>query len=99
MDAKPPLTAQVQHSSGSFELVLSAVILGLIGLFIDRQVGTTPVFTVVLTVAGFVGATLSVYYRYRHRIAQLQAETAEFERAARAPRSAQAAESAEVAAR
>ncbi len=77
------MRSHVQNSAGSYELVLSAVALGLIGLLVDRQVGTTPVFTIVLTVLGFVGATLSLYYRYRHQIARLESETAELRTAAR----------------
>ena len=65
------MTEQLQHSSGSFELVLSAVILGLVGLYLDRHFDSTPWLTIVLTVAGFVGASLSLYYRYRARIVQL----------------------------
>jgi len=64
------------ESSGSYELVLGSVIFGLIGLLIDRRIGTTPVFMLVLTIAGMAGASISIYYRYKHRIAQLQSETA-----------------------
>ncbi len=78
------MRSHVLNSAGSYELVLSAVVLGLIGLVIDRQVGVTPVFTIACTVLGFVGATLSLYYRYRHQIAQLEAETAELRASARA---------------
>ncbi len=73
---RTPLTEQFQQSSGSYELVLSAVILGLFGYVIDGWLGTRPVFMVGLTVAGFIGAGLSIYYRYKHQIASLQAETA-----------------------
>ncbi len=65
---------QLRHSSGSFELVLSAAILALVGYAIDRRLGTTPWFTVGLAVFGAVGATVSLYYRYRHRMAELAAE-------------------------
>lgn len=67
----------MHRSSGSFELVLSAVVLGLVGLWIDGRVGTTPIFTIVLTVAGFLGAGASLYYRYKYEISRLQAETTE----------------------
>ena len=69
------LDLKLTESSGSYELVLGAVVFGLIGLVIDRQLGTTPVFLLVLTVAGLAGASISIYYRYKHRIAQIQAET------------------------
>jgi len=67
--------AQFTQASGSYELVLGAVLFGLIGLLIDRRFGTTPVFLLLLTIAGLAGASISIYYRYKHRIAQLQAET------------------------
>ncbi len=75
MDAKQPaLTEQLNSSNGSLELVLSAVLFGLLGLWIDNKIGTTPVFLLVFTFAGFAGAAVSVYYRYRHDIAQLEAQ-------------------------
>ncbi len=75
MDAKQPaLTEQLNSSNGSLELVLSAVLFGLLGLWIDNKVGTTPIFLLVFTFAGFAGAAVSVYYRYRHDIAQLEAQ-------------------------
>lgn len=71
------MSEQLQQSSGSYELVLSAVVLGLLGLLLDRWLGTTPMFTIVLTILGFVGAGVSIYYRYRHQIETLQIETNE----------------------
>ena len=56
------------------ELVLSAVLFGVLGLWIDSKLGTTPIFLLVFTLLGFAGAAISVYYRYRHDIAQLEAE-------------------------
>lgn len=70
------------ESSGSYELVLGAVIFGLFGLLIDRWLGTTPLFILAFTVAGFAGAAISIYYRYKHRIAQLGAEAAALRSAA-----------------
>lgn len=71
--ARPNL--HLSETSGSYELVLSAVIFGIGGLFLDRWLGTTPLFLLIFTIAGLVGATSSIYYRYKHRIAQIQAET------------------------
>lgn len=65
----------VGSSSGSYELVFSGVIFGLIGLYLDRRIGTTPVFVIVFSILGFTGAVASIYYRYKHQIAQIQAET------------------------
>lgn len=75
MDAKQPtLTTQLHSSNGSFELVLSAVLLGLIGFWVDSRIGTTPVFLLAFTLLGFCGAGVSVYYRYRADIARLESE-------------------------
>jgi len=75
--------SELSQSSGSYELVLSAVVFALIGLLIDRWLGTTPIFVLVFTVAGFIGAASSLYYRYKYRIAQIDAETAALRAAAR----------------
>lgn len=56
------------QSSGSFELVLAPVILALLGLGLDRWIGTTPLFTIVLAVAGMVGSWAKQYYSYRTAI-------------------------------
>ena len=56
------------QSSGSFELVLAPVILALFGLGLDRWIGTTPLFTIVLAVAGMVGSWAKQYYSYRTAI-------------------------------
>lgn len=65
----------MHNSSGSFELVLSAVLLGLLGYFVDGWAGTRPLFMIGFTILGFVGATVSIYYRYKHEIATINAET------------------------
>lgn len=64
------------RSSGSFELVLSPILLGLIGLWVDRRVGTTPLFTIVFVVAGLVGAVAATYYRYRAAMDAMSRERA-----------------------
>lgn len=65
LSQRSDLTQGVHRSSGSFELVLGAVLFALLGLVIDRALGTTPWLTIVLAVAGFAGATISIAYRYR----------------------------------
>ena len=77
------LTKHVNSSTGSYELALSAVVLGLLGLWLDTRLGTTPLLTVALTVLGFVGAGLSLYYRYRAEISRINAETAELRKGMR----------------
>ncbi len=71
------VTVHVKQSTGSYELVLSGVLFGILGFWLDRRLGSTPWLLIAFTLAGFVGAALSVYYRYRAEIERLQAETAE----------------------
>ena len=66
------LTQSLHRSSGSFELAFAPVIMALIGLWLDRTFGTTPVFVVLLAVVGVLGAGISVFYGYRHRMASLE---------------------------
>lgn len=73
---QPTITDQLHRSTGSYELVLGPVLFGLLGLFIDRRLGTTPLFLIGLTVFALVGAAVSTYYRYRYQIDQLEADTA-----------------------
>jgi len=73
--AKSGFTRQMNESSGSFELVLSGVILGVGGYFLDVKLGTTPIFLLLFTLLGVAGAAISIYYRYRHQISTLQEET------------------------
>jgi F0F1-type ATP synthase assembly protein I len=63
-------TRQLNRSHGSFELALAPVILGLLGLLLDRALGTVPVFLVLFTVIGFAGAGVKIYYTYRYEMAQ-----------------------------
>ena len=74
-EAKEDATRSLHRSSASFELVLAPVITALLGLWLDRTIGTVPLFTVTLAVFGFAGAAISVYYQYNHRMAQLRAES------------------------
>jgi F0F1-type ATP synthase assembly protein I len=55
----------VHRSSGSYELVLGAVLFSLLGLIVDRAVGSTPLFMLAFALMGFVGAAVSIFYRYR----------------------------------
>jgi hypothetical protein len=59
------------RSTGSFELVLAPLLLGLLGFWVDRQVGTTPVLTVLFALAGISGAAIRLYYGYRYAMAAL----------------------------
>ena len=64
------------RSSGSFELVLSPLLLGFLGFWLDHTVGTTPVFTVLFAVAGLAGAIVRVYYGYRSAMEAVRRERA-----------------------
>lgn len=70
LSQRSDLTQGVHRSSGAYELVAGAVLFAVIGLYVDRLVGTTPVFTIVLTVVGLTAATVSIYYRYRYAMAE-----------------------------
>ena len=76
MDAeqKREFNAGMNQSHGSFELVLSPLILALLGYLLDTRVThTTPVFTVLFAVVGVIGATIKLYYTYRAKMAELDA--------------------------
>lgn len=63
------LTHQLNRSTGSYELVLSPLILALIAyFFVDRWLGTTPVVTVLAAVVGLAGAVIKLYYTYGHEM-------------------------------
>lgn len=80
------VTRSLHRSHGSFELALSPALLGLLGLWLDRTVGTVPLFTLLFVFVGVAGAFAKLYYRYRNSMAELaeqgpwagHASTAEF---------------------
>lgn len=63
-------TKQMNRSSGSYELAFAPVILGLLGLWLDRTIGTTPLMVVLFSIVGFVGTGIKIYYGYRYEMAQ-----------------------------
>ena len=68
-DRPPTLTNLATHATGSFELVLAPVLMALVGLGIDAWLGTRPLFILLFTVWGAVGAFVSIYVRYRRQMA------------------------------
>jgi F0F1-type ATP synthase assembly protein I len=64
------------------DIALTVAVFFAIGLVLDRWLGTTPLFMIVLTVLAVVGFFLSLKYRYDAAMTQLEAE-----RAAKASRS------------
>ena len=82
---KREITEQLHSSHGSYELVVSPVVMGLLGWWIDGRAGTGPWFLVGLSVFGVVGAVTKVYLDYRNRMAVVSDEA----RDAREARSAE----------
>lgn len=64
----------MRRSTGSFELVASPLLLALIGLGLDRLFGTTPWLVVIFAVAGFIGATIKLFYGYKLEMQQHESE-------------------------
>ncbi|MEM9561623.1 MAG: AtpZ/AtpI family protein [Actinomycetota bacterium] len=80
-DNERTLGRDVGQATGGWEMVFAGVIFALAGLWLDRQLGWTPILTIVLAVVGFAGGVASVYYRYKRDIAELEAEAAAMRRA------------------
>jgi F0F1-type ATP synthase assembly protein I len=68
------LTQQMNRSSGSYELVLSPLVLAMIAFLVDRWLGTTPILTILAAVIGLAGAVVMIYYRYSREMDQHDAE-------------------------
>lgn len=79
------------RSHGGFDLVLAPVLLALVGLWLDTELGIRPLLTIVFLALGAIGATLKVYYDWRRGMdaataaaAQARLEAAELRQQARA---------------
>lgn len=72
------LTAALNDSTGSYELVIAAAAAAGFGWLIDRAFGIFPLFTLLFAIAGFIGAGFSLYLQYQSRM-----ETVSEERSAR----------------
>lgn len=73
MDGRDRHTRRLRSDSAveqSIALVVTPLLLGLLGAFVDRRLGTWPAFMLVLVVFGAVGTFLSAYYRYHERVAR-----------------------------
>lgn len=64
-NAQRELHDALWRSSGGYDLVLGPVIMSLGGLWIDRRIDTTPLFTLLLLVFGAVGAGCKIYYDWK----------------------------------
>lgn len=71
------LTQSVNRSSGSFELVLGGVLFALVGTAVDAWAGLFPWFTLAFAALGFLGAAISMYYRYQEAMRVEAARRAE----------------------
>jgi F0F1-type ATP synthase assembly protein I len=58
------------------DIALTVAVFFGIGFGLDRWLGTTPLFMIVLTVLALVGFFLSLKYRYDAAMRQLEAERA-----------------------
>ena len=54
----------------AFEIVLAPAIFGVLGLLIDRMLGTVPLFTILLALFGLVGSFARTYYIYAEQMRQ-----------------------------
>jgi F0F1-type ATP synthase assembly protein I len=52
----------------AFELVMTPMLFGLGGYGLDRWLGTSPVFTIVLSLLGIIGISVRMYYDYDARM-------------------------------
>lgn len=75
-DSDRRLGQDLGQSTGGYDLVLTGVVFALVGLWLDKRFGFTPVLTIVMTVIGFTGSVLNIYYRYTREIERVEAETA-----------------------
>lgn len=73
-DFSRELNRDMSRSSGGFELAFVAAIFGGLGLLLDRWVGTTPVFTLVLFFLAIVGTVIKLWIAYDVRMRELESE-------------------------
>jgi len=77
------LTGAMHQSTGSYELVVAAIAAAALGFWIDVVIGIVPVFTLIFSIAGFIGAGYSIYIKYQAQmVAETEFRTAKHERTA-----------------
>ena len=64
-ESRPRLSNQLRQSNGGLELALAALVLGLFGWWLDGRLGTSPWLLIVFSLFGFVGSSVSKYYRFK----------------------------------
>lgn len=70
-DLKQEATESMRRSHGSFELAFAPLILALLGLWLDRSVGTTPLFALLFALVGILGVFAKIYYSYKNSMLEL----------------------------
>jgi F0F1-type ATP synthase assembly protein I len=58
------------------DIALTVALFFAVGFFLDRWLGTTPIFMIALTILAVVGFFISMKYRYDAAMTQLEAERA-----------------------
>lgn len=80
-DRREKVDATDDGFSAAFEMIVTPVIFGLLGFFIDSRVGTYPVFTLVLGFVVLVYEVWRVWSRYSDNMdAELEARRAGYGR-------------------
>jgi len=67
------LTSDMNRSTGSYELVISPLLLALIGYGLDRWLGTLPILTIIFAVVGLTGACIKIYFGYTSEMEEHEA--------------------------
>jgi Flp pilus assembly protein TadB len=75
--ATSPRSREVQNGFGdglakAFELVLTPTIFGLAGFGLDRWLGLTPLFTIVLTVWALIVVSYMTWFRYEAEMRRVE---------------------------
>ncbi len=52
----------------AFEMVVTPLLFGVGGYFLDRWLGTSPLFTIILSLLGIVGMSAKMWYAYDARM-------------------------------
>ena len=60
--------------SRAFELAVTPAIFGVLGWFLDRWVGTTPLFTIMFTLFAVAGVGYMTWFRYEEEMKQHEAD-------------------------
>lgn len=63
--------------SRAMEMVATPVIFALLGFLLDRWLGTTPLFTIVLAVFALIGSAAATWYRYDASMREHETEMAQ----------------------